>query len=34
MPLGECGLADTQAALDKMHGGAVGVCLSRAQEAA
>jgi hypothetical protein len=32
--LGRTDLADTQALLDKMHGGAVGVCLSRAQEVA
>ena len=30
--LGECGLADTQAVMDKLHGGAVGVCLTRRQE--
>jgi hypothetical protein len=32
MPLGEIGLADTQRILDRLHGGAVGVCLTRAQE--
>lgn len=32
--LGEIGLADTQQVLDRMSGGAVGVCLSRQQEVA
>jgi hypothetical protein len=30
--LGEIGLADGQRVLDLMHGGAVGLCVSRAQE--
>jgi hypothetical protein len=30
MPLGECGLADTQAALDKMHGGYAAIACGRA----
>lgn len=30
--LGEMGLSETQALLDTMHGGAVGIALSRQQE--
>ena len=32
--LGEIGLADTQQVMDRIHGGAVGVCLARQQEVA
>jgi len=32
MTLGCVGLADTQAILDRLHGGAAGVCTSRAME--
>jgi hypothetical protein len=32
--LGEIGVADTQALMDRLHGGAVGICLSRRQEVA
>jgi hypothetical protein len=30
--LGEIGLSETQALLDKLHGGAVGIALTRQQE--
>ena len=34
MPLGEVGVADTAKIVDELHGGAVGVCLTRRQEVA
>jgi hypothetical protein len=34
MPLGECGLADTQQLMDRLHGGYAAVACSRLQEVA